>query len=266
VGSRPRLGQHFLSSPGILDRIARAIAAAAGSACPVIEIGAGPGPLTARLLELGLRVTAIEVDPRLAARLRAAHGSDPRLEVLQADILSTGLAQLIAGRPPGRAVVAGNLPYYITSPILQRICDAAERIPEAVLLVQKEVAARIAARPGSRDFGYLSVLCQSHARAEVLFDVPAGAFRPAPKVVSALVRLRMEPRLAAWGVAGREQFLEFAQLCFRRKRQTLGNNLKERFGREKLAGVGECRLRGEQLGVEGLAGLWLRLSAPGANG
>lgn len=265
AGRRPRLGQHFLQSPAILDRIAGEVRAAAASDL-VIEIGAGPGTLTGRLLALGRRVVAIEIDPRLAATLRARHAGDPRLELLEADVLELDLGRLIAERTAGAAVVTGNLPYYITSPILRRIFDAAGRVSQSVFLMQKEVAARIVAPPGTRDFGYLSVLCQTHSRPELLFTVPPGAFRPAPKVVSALVRLSIESRLAAWGVTDRRAFLDFAQLCFRQKRKTLLNNLEGRFGlkgsgKERLAGLPELRLRAEQLGPERLAALWLSLSS-----
>src|SRR5712692_10363221 len=159
---RAPLGQHFLRSPSILDRIAR-VAAAAGSSDLIIEIGAGPGTLTQRLLQLGRPVLAIEIDPRLAEGLRGR----PNLEVLEADVLQVDLRELIASRAAGRALIAGNLPYYITSPILRMIFDAADRVSAAILLVQREVAARIAARPGTRDYGYLSVLCQAHSRPEI---------------------------------------------------------------------------------------------------
>ena len=257
---RPRLGQHFLRNPALLDRIARRVAAAAAGSDLVVEIGAGPGALTRRLLAAGLRVVAIEVDSRLAAALRARHEGDPGLEVIESDVLQVDLAALIAARSPRPAVVAGNLPYYITSPIVRRVFDAVERVSEAVLLVQKDVALRIAAGAGSRDYGFLSVLCQAYSRPELLFTVPPGAFEPPPKVVSAVVRLPIEPRWRRWGVADPRAFLEFVQLCFRHKRKTLGNNLAGVFGRERLAAVAEGRLRGEQLSPERLAELWLRLT------
>jgi 16S rRNA (adenine1518-N6/adenine1519-N6)-dimethyltransferase len=251
-GRRPPLGQHFLRSPAVLDRIAREVRSAAAAGERVIEIGAGPGPLTRRLLDLGLRVTAIEIDPRLTERLR---DWCPEAKVVQADVLETDLAEQI----PDRAVVAGNLPYYITSPILRRLFDAADRITAAVLLVQQEVAERICAGPGSRDRGFLSVLCQAHSRPECLVSVPPGAFRPPPKVTSAVVRLVMESRWAQWGVTQREPFLEFVQTCFRQKRKTLRNNLEGRYGRERVTALPEARLRAEQLSGEQLASLWRRL-------
>lgn len=248
---RPPLGQHFLHSPTILDRIARHVRAAARHCDLVVEIGAGAGPLTRRLVDLGLRVVAVEIEPRLVEQLRSAC---PGVDIVQADVLEVDFARLM----PERAVVAGNLPYYITSPILRRLCDAAERVSEAILLVQKEVALRVVAEPGGRDFGFLSVLCQAHARPEMLFSVPPGAFRPPPKVTSAVVRLEMEPRWVEWGVPDRDEFLRFVQLCFHQKRKTLRNNLQ---GRYAVAGLAEARLRAEQLSAEQLALLWQRLRA-----
>jgi 16S rRNA (adenine1518-N6/adenine1519-N6)-dimethyltransferase len=236
------------------------IGAAARECDLIIEIGAGPGALTGRLLDLGRMVVAIEIDARLAAALRARFAESPRLEVLEGDILEIDLAQLIRSRSAGKAVVAGNLPYYITSPILHRVFDAAGSIRHAFFLMQKEVAARVTAWPGTPDFGYLSVLCQAYSVPRLLFSVPPGAFRPPPKVTSALVHFDMQRRFEQWGVTNPRAFLKFVQLCFRQKRKTLLNNLEGRFGRERVAGLPEARLRAEQLAPEQLAALWLRLS------
>jgi len=266
---RPPLGQNFLFSPSFLARIASEVASAAHHSGLIIEIGAGPGSLTKRLLEAGKHVSTIEVDPRLVARLRSSFGSQPNLEVIEGDILELNLEELIAARAAGgRAVVAGNLPYYITSPILHRVFKAAPFISFALFLVQKEVAERITARPGTRDFGYLSVLCQAYAKPEIRFLIPPGAFRPQPKVTSALVRLDFELCLEKWGVTNPEAFLDFVKLCFSQKRKTLFNNLLRNFPRELLesrfAGMPELRLRAEQIEPERLAGIWLLLSEPDA--
>jgi 16S rRNA (adenine1518-N6/adenine1519-N6)-dimethyltransferase len=266
---RPPLGQNFLFSPSFLARIAAEVASAArhAGAGLIIEIGAGPGSLTKHLLEAGKPLTAVEVDARLVARLRSSFGSQPNLEVIEGDVLKLDLKELIAARASGgRAVVAGNLPYYITSPILHRVFKAAPFISFALFLVQKEVAERITARPGSRDFGYLSVLCQAYAKPEIRFLIPPGAFRPSPKVTSALVRLDFEPRLENWGITNPKAFLDFVKLCFSQKRKTLLNNLLRHFPREllecKFAEIPELRLRAEQIEPERLVGIWLLLSEP----
>ena len=261
MAHRPRLGQHFLHSSSALARIARELGEQARDADLVIEIGAGLGALTGRLLTaVPARVLALEVDPRLAAALRR-HDRDGRLEVLEADVLALDLAQLIGERTRRPAVIAGNLPYYITSPILNRILEAGAQVSAAVLLVQREVASRIVARPGTRDFGYLSVLCQAHGWPEALLTLPPSVFRPAPKVASTLVRLRIDPLYRQWGVTDRERFLDFARLCFQHKRKTLLNNLAPRFGRSRVETLPEAGLRAEQLSAERLAGLWTRLQS-----
>lgn len=161
-------------------------------------------------------------------------------------MLGTDLAQW------GPAVVAGNLPYYITSPILEHTLELGSRLMRAVFLMQKEVARRLAAAPGSRDYGYLTVRTQFLAHVEALFDVPAKAFQPPPKVDSAVVRLTPHPAPCH----DAEGFLRFASLCFRQKRKTLRNNLIETYGPLEIP---EASLRAEQLSVERLVALWQRL-------
>lgn len=237
----------------MLDRIARA---ACGEHTPVVlEIGPGKGALTAALLECADRVIAIEVDAVLVHYLRQKFQeaiTGGRLELIEGDVLALDLAHL-AERP----VVAGNLPYYITSPILERVLALGGACQRAVFLVQSEVAHRITAAPGTRDFGYLSVMVQAQSHAELLFAVPREAFRPPPKVESAVVRLT--PREA--GIADLPGFLKFAKLCFRQKRKTLRNNLLPVYGPERVEGLPEARLRAEQLSVEQLIGLHEKLGA-----
>jgi 16S rRNA (adenine1518-N6/adenine1519-N6)-dimethyltransferase len=157
--------------------------------------------------------------------------------------------------------IAGNLPYYLTSPILERVFALGGRWARAVFLVQAEVAARLAASPGTRDYGYLSVLTQIHARPEVLFDVPRAAFRPVPKVDSSVVLL--EPRDAAieWNLPDKAAFLRFASACFQHKRKTLRNNLAPAYGKQRLDAMEQGRLRAEQLSVPQLAALYHELEA-----
>jgi 16S rRNA (adenine1518-N6/adenine1519-N6)-dimethyltransferase len=247
--SRQRLGQHFLISERILERIATA-------ACPegnkqVIEIGPGEGALTERLLARAPHVVAIEMDPALASHLRERWSENPRLKLVEGNALNFDWTQW------GAAALAGNLPYYVATAIISKYLANPGHLTQAVFLIQKEVAERITARPGTRDFGYLSVECQYLAKAEYLFSVPPGAFRPPPKVDSAVIRLTPNSGMA------REEtkaFLDFASACFRQKRKTLRNNLAERFTKEKLDALPAVSRRAEQLGVPELLELFRALT------
>lgn len=255
-----RLGQHFLSRKSILDRIARAACQGLeGDLAPLaIEIGPGKGALTAPLLELASKVVAIEVDPYLVHYLRqkfAAALEAGRLELIEGDVLKTDL------RAFGPAVIAGNLPYYITSPILEKVFTLGEYWQRAVFLVQAEVAARLAASPGCRDYGYLTVQTQLGSRPEILFEVPRTAFRPPPKVDSAVIRLEPQDGLTELQLRDKAAFLHFAAACFRQKRKTLRNNLAPIYGRERMDAMEEGRLRAEQLSVAELAALYRKLHA-----
>jgi 16S rRNA (adenine1518-N6/adenine1519-N6)-dimethyltransferase len=178
-----------------------------------------------------------------------------RLELIEGDVLKIDLPA-ISKRP----VIAGNLPYYITSPILDRIFSLGPAWERAVFLVQAEVAARLTAVPGTRDFGYLSVLTQVHSHAENLFTVSREAFRPPPKVESAVVRLTPRDAAAELGIGDVGGFLSFAQACFRHKRKTLRNNLGPVYGAERIDGLPEARLRAEQLSVADLAALYKNIA------
>jgi 16S rRNA (adenine1518-N6/adenine1519-N6)-dimethyltransferase len=239
-----RLGQHFLVQGSILNRIAAA-------ACPqredlVIEIGAGRGALTAKLLERAGRVVAIELDPLLAEHLRV-HSS---AETVEADVLATDLGQW------GRGVIAGNLPYYIASPILEKVLRLDYR--RAVFLLQAEVAERLVAQSGSRDYGFLTVATAMFANARLLFRVKPAAFRPPPKVDSAVVLL--EPRPAV--TDDPDGFLRFAGLCFRQKRKTIRNNLAEAYGKALVEAWPEAGLRAEQIPLEQFLEMYRRVRAP----
>jgi 16S rRNA (adenine1518-N6/adenine1519-N6)-dimethyltransferase len=234
-----RLGQHFLVKGSILERITAAV-------CPnpedlVIEIGPGRGALTEKLIQRAKYVIAIEVDPFLVDHLRARFGD--RVEVVHADVLQTDLAQW------GRAPIVGNLPYYITSPILEKVLRL--DFPRAVFLIQKEVAERVTAAPGTRDYGYLSVATAVFSHARLLFHVKQTAFHPPPKVDSAVVLL--EPRPAV--VDDPEAFITFVGICFRQKRKTLRNNLSPVYGKG-VDSWSEAGLRAEQLPLEKLIELY----------
>jgi 16S rRNA (adenine1518-N6/adenine1519-N6)-dimethyltransferase len=212
--ARQKLGQHFLIKGKTLDRITRA---ACGEHAPLaVEIGPGRGALTERLIAHADRVAGIELDPALVARLRERWLSEPRLEIIEANALEVDWSQWGAG------VLVGNLPYYIATAIAARYVRAPGLLTHAVFLVQKEVAERIAAKPGSRDYGYFSVECQFFAQPEYLFTVAPGAFQPPPKVDSAVIRLTPRNQVPSEDPEG---FLAFASSCFRQKRKTLRNNL-----------------------------------------
>lgn len=246
-----RFGQHFLSRKSILDRIASA--AVGDAAALAIEIGPGKGALTESLLERAEKVVAIEIDPYLVhyLRQRFQEAIDAgRLVLIEGDILKTDLAAW------GPAVIAGNLPYYITSPILEKIFALGAMWTRAVFLVQAEVAERLAASPGSRDFGYLSVVAQLAARVEILFPVARTAFHPPPKVDSAVVAFAPRDAAAELGIGDSAAFLRFASAAFRQKRKTLRNNLAPMYGKERLDSFEWAGKRAEQLSVAELAQLF----------
>ncbi len=196
-------------------------------------------------------MVAVEIDHVLTQYLTAKFRGNDRLQVVEGDVLKTDFGQW------GRAVVAGNLPYYITSPIVEKVLGLREQLARAVFLVQKEVAVRLTTGPGTRDYGYLSVLTQFYSQAEYLFTVPPGAFQPPPKVESAVVRLTPRRELATSDAAA---FLKFVSLAFHQKRKMLRNNLAARYDRALLDTLPEGKLRAEQMSIEELLGVWSRLS------
>jgi 16S rRNA (adenine1518-N6/adenine1519-N6)-dimethyltransferase len=268
--ARQRLGQHFLADPDWREQIARAIRVSAHSPefsasldrtsekpYRWIEIGAGHGEMTEHLAASGAPVTAIEIDPPLVRRLKHLTQQFPNLQVISGDVLKADIEEIAAGR---RVRAYGNLPYYITSPILHRLFAAAPIIDEIHVLIQLEVAQRLAAQPGSRDYGYLSVATQLYARAEIVLEIPPEAFDPPPEVTSALVTLRLPGKAADLGTIGNEELLDFVKVCFAQKRKTLVNNLKSLGKGERIrAALEKCGLRAdaraEQLKVSEFAAL-----------
>ncbi len=233
---RPKLGQNFLADARAAERIVEALGAV--SQRVVIEIGAGQGALTTRLAGRAGYLIAIELDRVLGAQLRMKYANRADVEIVEGDVLDIDLGRLMrrdrrtsGDIHPGaseKAIVVGNLPYYITSPILTHLFRFHEVLTEVVIMVQKEVAERIAAKPGSRDYGLLSATAQFYARIEKLFTLPPGAFSPPPKVHSTVLRMVIEPQLEKLKVSGQE-FEEYLKLSFGQKRKTLANNLRERY-------------------------------------
>ncbi len=224
----PKLGQHFLTDAAASHAIVDALGDLSTRA--VVEIGPGHGALTALLAPRCRRLIAIELDPALAAELRFRLRTHLNVEIVEADILTTDLGTLIPPRGiPGSETVdvIGNLPYYITSEILLRLFAAGREglLARAVLMMQREVAHRLAACPGVRDYGLLSATAQMNARVETLFTLPPEAFSPPPAVYSTVLRLEFAPRFAELNV-GPAGFDAFLKTCFAQKRKTLANNLR----------------------------------------
>jgi len=255
----PKLGQHFLRDPQFIARIEEAVLLEPSEL--LVEIGPGRGEMTRRLAARASHLVAIELDPALVATLQAEFQGNPHVEILHADILKTDIPTLCSRHGVERCFVFGNLPYYITSPILLRLFAARSYIRRMALLMQREVAERVAASPGSRDYGSLSALVQCDSEPRIALAVPPGAFSPAPKVHSALVDFRMTPRFPGWNELTHQDFLTFVQDCFAQKRKNLLNNLGAAYSRARAlnalraAGL-EPPPRAEQLSLEQLASLF----------
>jgi 16S rRNA (adenine1518-N6/adenine1519-N6)-dimethyltransferase len=239
--SKPKLGQHFLQDSSVALRVVEALGDISQST--VLEIGPGRGALTSMLVRKARRVIAIETDRVLAAQLRMHFSLTPNIEIIEGDILAIDLDTLFGPKPgssrpgmeqpPERVRVVGNLPYFITSDILLRLFEYRKYFETIVLMVQKEVADRLAAQPGTKEYGLLSATAQLYSSVEKLFTVVPGAFSPPPKVHSAAVRLVLSQRLETLGV-DESGFISFLKLSFGQKRKTLWNNLKSRYASEDL--------------------------------
>jgi 16S rRNA (adenine1518-N6/adenine1519-N6)-dimethyltransferase len=256
--ARQKLGQHFLAASGWRERIAETLGSRSDDVW--VEIGAGHGEMTEHLARRARRVVAIEADAALVRRLHERAAEWPNVEILHADVLSTDLRAL-AGE---RFRVYGNLPYYITSPVLHHLFRFAGAIQTIHIIIQLEVAERIAAQTRRRAYGYLSTLCQYYARPEIAMRIPPGAFRPPPKVTSALVSMRLPGEGAQLSIANEAGFLKFLHDVFSQKRKTLRNNLRLKFRDECMtSALAECQLSGnaraEELTLAQFARLFERL-------
>src|SRR5258707_3288751 len=269
--NKPKLGQTFLADSGVVEKIVDALGDV--SRALVVEIGPGKGALTDVLARRAGQLIAIEVDHMLAAELRYRYARYPNLEILEGDVLridfrtvlnrTIGPLNDLRPEKPARARVIGNLPYYITSDILLRLFEFHDQFEMIVIMVQREVADRIAAKPGSRDYGLLSATAQLYTRVENLFTLPPGAFAPPPKVHSSVLRMTVAPRFAELQVAPRE-FIEFLKRAFAMKRKTLLNNLRAQYGEARVrAALKEAHVRAdvcaEALRLERSAEIFRRL-------
>ena len=218
-----RLGQHFLKDPRTVQRIVQALNPEANET--IVEIGPGTGALTAALLERAGRVVAVEFDENLEPLLRERFSGHPNFKLVMGDALTTNFCAAI--QPAVRARLAANLPYNISTAILQRLIAQRECLTEMVVMLQREVVERVLAPAGSSERGYLSVLVEAYAETEKLFDVAPGAFRPPPKVWSSVMRLVFTPRI----IANEDLFWETVSAGFAQKRKTILNNLRHATGR-----------------------------------
>ena len=221
--------------------------------------------MTRHLAENARRVLAIELDASLARQPAQDFREKPGVEIIPADVLKVDLAALCRRAGTARALVFGNLPYYITSPLLHHLYAQRQSIRSMGLLMQREVAERLTARPGTRDYGYLTIATQMAAQPQIALAVPPGAFSPAPRVQSALVTFHMKAMFEAWPRQKREDFLEFVKRCFARKRKNLPNNLAGFYPRPRLLAALEAAdqtpgARAEELSVAQLAALFELLS------
>jgi len=233
---KPKLGQHFLLDVGAAQKIVEALGDVSNRT--VIEIGPGRGVLTDVLAPRVRRVIGIELDRVLAAQLRMRYATRTNVEILESDFVTAQFSSMVGRRPgplhdlrptqPETVDVVGNLPYYITTDIVLRILELHQNIERAVIMVQKEVADRIAAKAGSREYGLLSATAQLFARVDKLFTLPPEAFSPPPEVHSSAIRLTMAPRLQELQVE-EGPFIAFLKLAFAQKRKTLANNLRGQY-------------------------------------
>jgi 16S rRNA (adenine1518-N6/adenine1519-N6)-dimethyltransferase len=276
---KPKLGQHFLRDESAARRIVNALGDV--SQRTVLEIGPGTGAITGMLVRRARRVIAIELDKVLAAQLRMQLAMATNIEVIEGDVLAIDFDTIFGPKPgtsrpglewkPDPVDVVGNLPYFITSDILLHVFEYRRYFRQMVIMVQREVAERLAAKPGTRDYGLLSATAQLYTKIEQLFTLAPEAFNPPPKVHSTVLRLTVAPQLEQLGVE-EESFIQFLKLSFGQKRKTLWNNLKSQYNSDVLraalleSGV-KPNVRAEALPLERTAALF-RALAPrdGASG
>ena len=253
-------GQNFLIANWVPESIAEDSGVDENTG--VLEIGPGIGPLTQQLCLRAGKVCAVEVDNRLKPILEKTVGEFQNLEILWNDVLKLNIPDLVKQKFPGlRPAACANLPYYITSPILTALLEA-ECFDQVTVMVQKEVAQRIAAKPGSSDYSAFSVFCQYYAQPKLLFDVPAHCFIPQPKVTSAVITLKTYKE-SPWQIDRKDIFFRTVKASFAMRRKKLQNGLASGFPELGKAGAGEviaacgmdANVRGETLDINGFAAI-----------
>ena len=251
-------GQNFLIAPWVPQSIAED--AGVDESAGVLEIGPGIGPLTQQLCLRAKKVVAVELDERLEPILEKTVGEFDNLEIIWNDIMKLDVPALVAGEFGGlRPMACANLPYYITSPILTALLEA-DCFDSVTVMVQKEVALRIAAKPGSADYSAFTVFCQYYAEPNLLFDVPAHCFMPQPKVTSAVIQLKVRKE-RNWDVLNEDVFFRLVRASFAMRRKKLSNGLASGFPELGKTGAAEVieaagfdpNIRGETLGIEEFA-------------
>ena len=247
-------GQNFLTARWVPESIAED--AGVDETAGVLEVGPGIGPLTQQLALRAGKVCAVEVDRRLEPILKRTVGEFPNLEIIWDDVLKLDVKALVAEKFAGlRPMACANLPYYITSPILTALLEA-ECFDSVTVMVQKEVAQRMAAKPGTADYSAFTVFCQYYAEPEVLFDVPAGCFLPQPKVTSAVIHLPVRKQ-RPWEILDEKVFFRVVRASFAMRRKKLANGLASGFPELGKTGAAEViaacgfdeNVRGETLGI-----------------
>ena len=259
-------GQNFLIAPWVPASIAQE--AGVDETAGVLEIGPGIGPLTQQLCLRAGKVCAVEVDTRLEPILKETVGEFSNLEILWGDVLKQDIPALVSEKFPGlRPMACANLPYYITTPILSALLEA-DCFESVTVMVQKEVAQRIAAAPGTADYGAFSVFCQYYTEPELLFDVPASCFLPQPKVTSAVIQLRRRAE-KPWAIADEAIFFRAVRSSFAMRRKKLSNGLSSGFPELGKSGIEDVlracgfpeNVRGETLGIPEFARITNEIAA-----
>ena len=264
-------GQNFLIAPWVPQSIAED--AGVDETAGVLEIGPGIGPLTQQLCLRAKKVCAVELDERLKPILELTVGEFENLEIIWSDVLKQDVAALVQEKFAGlRPMACANLPYYITSPILSALLEA-ECFESVTVMVQKEVALRIAAQPGSADYSAFTVFCQYYAEPELLFDVPAHCFLPQPKVTSAVIQLKVRKE-RPWDIDDADIFFRTVKASFAMRRKKLSNGIASGFPELGKAGAAEviaacgfdANVRGETLGIPEFAKLANEITRRKKNG